>query len=143
EARSDSPHRQKVTFQWSPDDVGRVWQSYFNPPGENFKVIDLPNCNYTSATYDRIEKDGKTVGFSMFGGYSFNERSVLSLGVVDPDIEIGDELTLVWGEEGGGTAKPTVEPHVQTEIQVQVVPTPFSRDARETYAAASWRSKAL
>lgn len=143
EARSDSPHRHKVTFQWSPDDVGRVWQSYFNPPGENFKVIDLPNCNYTSATYDRVEKNGKTVGFSMFGGYSFNERSVLSLGVVDPDIEIGDELTLVWGEEDGGSAKPTVEPHVQTEIQVQVVPTPFSRDARETYAAASWRSKAL
>ena len=27
---------------------------------------------------------GKTVGFSMFGGYSYNERTALSLGVVDP-----------------------------------------------------------
>ena len=39
----------------------------------------------------------------MFGGYSYNERTALSLGVVDPDINIGEELTLVWGEEGGGT----------------------------------------
>ena len=26
---------------------------------------------------------------SMFAGYSYNERSMLSLGVVDPDIELG------------------------------------------------------
>ena len=43
---------------------------------------------------------GKVVGFSMFGGYSYNERTALSLGVVDPNINVGDVLTLVWGEEG-------------------------------------------
>jgi hypothetical protein len=26
---------------------------------------------------------------------------MLSLGIVDPDIKVGDELTLVWGEENG------------------------------------------
>ena len=139
-AKADEPHRHKVTFQWNPEDVGRVWQSYFSPPGENFKVIDLPNANYTSATYDRVEKDGETVGFSMFSGYSFNERAMISLGVVDPNISVGDELTLVWGEEGGGTAKTTVEPHVQTEIRVRVAPTPISQDARESYATG-WRGK--
>ena len=30
---------------------------------------------------------GNTVGLSMFSGSSFNERTMLSLGVVDPDIE--------------------------------------------------------
>ena len=35
----------------------------------------------------------------MFGGYSYNERTALSLGVVDPNIKVGDVLTLVWGEE--------------------------------------------
>ena len=64
---------------------------------------------------DRITRGGKTVGFSMFGGYSWNDRSMLSLGIVDADIEVGDVLTLVWGEEGGGTRKTTVEPHTQTE----------------------------
>jgi vanillate/3-O-methylgallate O-demethylase len=54
-------------------------------------------------------------------------------------VELGDELTLVWGEEDGGTRKPTVERHRQTEIRVRVVPTPYSKDARESYGGR-WRS---
>jgi vanillate/3-O-methylgallate O-demethylase len=76
----------------------------------------------------------------MFGGYSYNERTALSLGIVDPDIEIGDELTLVWGEEQGGTRKTTVEPHRQLEIRVTVAPTPYARAAREGYHAG-WRTQ--
>jgi len=140
EAKKDVPQRHKVTFEWNPDDVGRVFQSMFNPPGENYKVIDLPLSNYTSATYDNVTKDGETVGFSMFSGYSFNERAMISLGIVDPNIEVGDELTLVWGEEGGGTDKTTVEPHQQTEIRVRVAPTPISQEAREAYARG-WRTQ--
>ena len=75
--------------------------------GRVYKYIDLPLSNYTSASCDKIVgKGGKTVGMSMFSGYSYNERSMLSLGVVDPDVAIGTELTLVWGEEGGGSKKP-------------------------------------
>ena len=85
------------------------------------------------------ERDGKAVGFSMFSGYTFNDRAMISLGVVDPDVSEGDVLTLVWGEENGGTAKTTVEPHRQTEIQVRVASTPYSRDAREHYAHG-WRT---
>jgi vanillate/3-O-methylgallate O-demethylase len=77
----------------------------------------------------------------MFSGYTFNERAMISLGVVDHDLEEGDQLTLIWGEESEGTAKTTVEPHQQTEIRVRVAPTPFSKDAREGYAAGSWRTE--
>jgi vanillate/3-O-methylgallate O-demethylase len=83
--------------------------------------------------------DGTAVGFSMFAGYSYNERSMLSLGVVDPDIEIGDEVTLVWGEENGGTQKTTVEHHKQIEIRAIVSPAPYSRVVREGYVAG-WRT---
>ncbi len=65
---------------------------------------------------------------------------MLSLATVDPDVQTGDVLTLVWGEEDGGTSKTTVEPHKQLEIRVKVAPEPYSRDARETYAE-SWRTK--
>ena len=51
---------------------------------------------------------------------------MLSLGVVDPDVKVGDELTLVWGEENGGTKKTTVERHKQTEIRVKVSPVPYA-----------------
>jgi len=137
---ADGPHRHKVTFEWNADDVARVMQSMFEPGQENYKSIDLPLSNYTSASYDMVTSGGKTVGFSMFAGYTYNERAMLSLGVVDPDINVGDQLTLVWGEEGGGTKKTTVEPHKQTEIRIKVAPTPYSRDAREGYAG-SWRSQ--
>ena len=50
----------------------------------------------------------------------------------------GTEGTLVWGEEGGGTTKPTVERHAQVEIRATVAPAPISSVAREAY-----RPKAL
>jgi vanillate/3-O-methylgallate O-demethylase len=65
---------------------------------------------------------------------------MLSLGIVDADVEVGDVLTLVWGEPDGGSGKTSVEPHKQAKIRVRVSPTPYSREARENYAD-SWRSK--
>ena len=127
-----------MTFAWNAEDVLKVFASMFEA-GEIYKYIDLPLSNYTSASYDKILLGGKTVGFSMFSGYSYNERSMLSLGVVDPDIEIGTEVRLVWGEAGGGSKKTTVERHKQTEIRAIVSPVPYSKVARETYARG-WRT---
>jgi vanillate/3-O-methylgallate O-demethylase len=139
EKMASEPHRKKVTLAWNSDDVVQVIRSMFEP-GDIYKYIDLPLSNYTSATYDRIMSAGKVVGFSMFSGYSYNERSMLSLAVVDPDIEIGTEVTLVWGEEGGGSQKTTVERHKQIEIRAIVSPAPYSKAAREEYAQG-WRTE--
>jgi glycine cleavage system aminomethyltransferase T len=81
------------------------------------------------------------VGISTFSGYSYNERSYLSLAMVDTDIEVGTEVTLVWGEEDGGSAKPVVERHAQTEIRAIVSPVPYSEVARSSYHEG-WRTKA-
>jgi vanillate/3-O-methylgallate O-demethylase len=133
-------HRRKVTFAWNGEDVAKVFASMFDGSGPAYKYIDLPLSNYASASYDRISKDGKTVGFSMFAGYSFNERSMLSLGIVDPGIREGEEVKLTWGEEGGGTKKSTVERHKQIDIRAVVSPVPYAKVARETYAEG-WRTK--
>jgi hypothetical protein len=47
--------------------------------------------------------------------------------------EIGNELTLVWGEERRGSTKPTVERHAQLEIRAKVAPAPFGEVARVAY----------
>src|SRR5579862_4075671 len=86
------PHRKKVTFAWNSEDVSKILASMFLPAGENGKFIDLPLSNYASSSYDKVMVGGKTVGFSMFTGYSYNERTALSLGIVDPDVRTGDEL---------------------------------------------------
>ena len=133
------PQRKKVTLKWNSEDVAKVFESMFQPGKEHYKYIDLPLSNYTSASYDKLTNHGKMVGVSMFAGYSYNERSMLSLGVVDPDIEVGNEVTLTWGEEGGGSKKTTVERHKQIEIRAIVSPVPYSEVARKTYAAG-WRT---
>ena len=116
----------------------RAFHSLFEP-GDPFKFIDLPLSNYASASYDRVMDGRRTVGLSMFTGYSANERTMLSLGVVDADVPFGQELVLVWGEDNGGTRKITVERHRQCEIRVTVCPAPFSEFARTSYAEG-WRT---
>ena len=137
---ADAPHRRKVTFAWHADDMAKIYASLFRPGVEPYKFFDLPNANYASSSYDKVLRDGKIVGFSMFAGYSYNERTALSLGVVDPDVEIGEVLTLVWGEDNGGTQKTTVERHSQLDVRVTVAPVPYSREVRESYHDG-WRSR--
>jgi vanillate/3-O-methylgallate O-demethylase len=140
EKQAQAPHRRKATFAWNGADAAKIFASFFEPEGENYKFFDLPVANYASSSYDRVMKADKTVGLSMFGGYSYNERTALSLGVVDESVQIGDELTLVWGEENGGTRKTTVERHRQLEVRVRVGPTPYARSAREQYHQG-WRTQ--
>jgi len=133
------PHRKKVTFAWNSQDVTKVFQSMFEPGQEHYKYIDLPLSNYGSASFDAVMSGGKVVGASMFAGYSYNERSMLSLGIVDEQYaKPGTQLTLLWGEENGGTKKTTVERHKQMEMRVTVGPVPYARDVRETYHEG-WR----
>jgi vanillate/3-O-methylgallate O-demethylase len=59
---------------------------------------------------------------------------------VSPDVELGTEVTLVWGEEGGGSRKTTVERHRQIEIRAIVSPVPYSSMARTSYSKG-WRTE--
>jgi vanillate/3-O-methylgallate O-demethylase len=135
------PHRKKVTFAWNGEDVAKVMASMLQD-GDPYKYIDWPNANYSSSSYDRVLTGGTMAGLSMFSGYSYNERSMLSLGIIDESHAApGTPITLVWGEENGGTGKTTVERHRQFEIRGVVGPVPYSRDVREGYHAG-WRTTA-
>ena len=107
----------------------------------SYKFFDLPLANYGSANYDSVvDADGTVVGYSMFTGYSANERRGLSLATVDPNVPEGTELKVVWGEPNGGTTKASVEPHEQIEVRVVVSPVPYSTVARSTYQGG-WRTQ--
>jgi vanillate/3-O-methylgallate O-demethylase len=137
----EAPPRRKVTLAWNGEDVTRTIGTLFGN-GEPAKYIDFPLSNYATWPYDALLLGDKVVGISTFSGYSFNERSMLSLGIVDVDVEVGTELVLVWGEEGGGSAKPVVERHAQAEIRAIVSPVPYSEVARTSYGEGS-RPKVL
>ena len=134
EKMADNQKRKKVTFVWDGDDVERALGTLFHAGGDIVKYIDLPLANYSTLPFDKVLKAGKTVGLSTYTGYTYNERAMISLGVVDIEhSEPGTTVTLVWGEEGRGSSKPTVERHTQAEIHAKVAPAPYAEAARTTY----------
>ena len=126
--------RKKVTLVWDGDDMARVFRTMSDKSGDIAKYIDLPLANYASLPYDQVLVNGQTVGLSTYTGYTYNERAMISLAVMDVGYsEPGTEVTVVWGEERRGTSKPTVERHKQVAIHATVAPCPISEVARVAY----------
>ncbi len=141
-AISTGPHRKKVTLALEEADVLRVIASQIEK-GERGKFMEFPSAVYSMHPMDRVVVGGKTAGISTWIGYSSNERRMLTIGVLEPQhAEPGTEVTLIWGEENGGTRKPTVERHKQMEIRAIVSPVPYAETARKSYADAGWRKTA-
>ena len=134
--------RKKVTLAWADEDVARIFASLMYTDEQPYQFFDLPIANYGSSNFDSVlDADGSLVGYSMFTGFSDNEKRALSLATVDPAVEIGSEVTVVWGEPNGGSRKTTVDPHRQIEVRAIVSPTPYSEPARLQYAEG-WRTTA-
>jgi len=133
---AQNPKRKKVTLELNSEDVQKCINSQFNREGERAKFFEFPSAVYSTLPYDKVMKDGKTIGVSTWCGYSSNERRMLTLAIVDvAHSEPGTQVTFVWGEENGGTSKPTVERHKQMEIRATVAPIPYADPARKDYRA--------
>lgn len=131
--------RKKVTLAWDADDVTKIFASLFDVDGPSHKFFDLPLANYGSANYDAVvDADGTVVGYSMFTGYSANEKRALSLATISPDVPEGTELRVLWGENPN-TTKASVEKHEQLSVRAVVSPVPYSTVARQSYQGG-WRT---
>jgi syringate O-demethylase len=132
---AQKPRRKKVTLALNSDDVASGIRTMFGPHPRT-KYFDFPSAVYSTLPYDKVMKDGKVIGVSTWCGYSSNEGRMLTLAIVDVEhAEPGNEVTFVWGEEGGGSSKPTVERHKQLELRATVAPVPYSEPARASYRA--------
>jgi len=130
EAAADKPHREKVWLVWNHDDVLRILASMLGT-GDRYKHLEMPGSQYSTLPFDQVLKDGKLIGLSTYNVYTANVRAWFSLAMVDRDVAIeGSEVSVVWGEENGGTSKPTVERHVQTEVRATVHTSRPGPDAR-------------
>jgi vanillate/3-O-methylgallate O-demethylase len=134
EEKVNNQKRKKVTLVWNGEDIARIFGSLYRDGGDIAKYIDLPLANYSTLPYDKVLKNGKIVGVSTYTGYTYNERAMISLAVVENEhSEVGNEVTVVWGEEGRGSSKPTVERHVQASIRATVAAVPYAQVARVAY----------
>jgi len=133
ERLASGPHRRKVTLVWNPNDVLAVQGSVYGNglPG---KFMEMPTPHYAAFPYDKVVSQDRTVGISTYAAYTANERACISLAIVDEEVAtLGTELTVVWGEEGGGSKRPVVERHRQMPIGAVVNPWPYSKLARSDY----------
>ena len=127
---ADGPHRAKVTLEWNADDVLAVHASQLRP-GENGKYMEAPTNHYAAHPYDKVISGGRTVGVSTYAAHVAADRQWISLAILDPEAAVvGNEVTVVWGEEGGGSPRPVVERHFQKEIRATVQPWPYAKAAR-------------
>ncbi len=130
-----NPRRTKVTLALNSDDVLKGMGTMFGPHPRT-KYFEFPSAVYSTLPYDKVMKDGKVIGVSTWCGYSTNEGKMLTLAMINNEHAApGTDVTFVWGEEGGGSSKPTVERHQQLEIRATVAPVPYSEPARAAYRA--------
>jgi len=141
EKMANQPHRKKVTLALDTDAVMKIIGTCFEK-GDRAKYMEFPSAVYSMHPFDRVMGNGKQVGLSTWIGYSSNEAKMLSLAMVDESAaQPGTEVTLVWGEPNGGSAKPTVERHIQIEIPATVCPVPYAETARNSYSPPGWRTQ--
>jgi glycine cleavage system aminomethyltransferase T len=141
-AKRDEPHLKKVTLTWDVEDVVRVFRSQFNE-GDRFKFMEMPASYYATFPFDQVLSGGKRVGLSTYPVYSTNARRWISLAMVDDAFAgTGTKVSVLWGEPNGGSSRPVVERHVQTEISAIVGPSPMPAKVRESYRPHEAAAKA-
>ena len=141
ETLAGGEHRKKVTLALNDADVTNTLGAMFKKSGRA-KFMDWPSAVYCMHPFDKVTVNGRDAGVSTWIGYSANEGKMLTLAVLDAEYaEPGTEAVLTWGESDGGTSKPTVERHVQTQMRAIVSPVPYAEVARKAYApAGGWRA---
>jgi glycine cleavage system aminomethyltransferase T len=121
EQRSDGPHRRKVWLIWNDDDVARVMAASLFGGEKRAKYLTLPQGGYVTLQYDEVRAGDRLVGLSSRSGYTVNIGHVASLAVIDEaEVRDGAEVTVTWGEPGGGASRPTTERHVQTTVRAMI-----------------------
>lgn len=128
-----APKRTKVTLALNEEDVMKAIGTIFDK-GERAKFMEFPSAVYSTWPYDKVTKNGETIGVSTWVGYSSNEGKMLTLAIVDNKYaQPGEQVTFVWGQQPGSGDRPTVESHKQVEIRATVSPVPYAEVARDNY----------
>ena len=118
--KRDGRHRRKIWLKWNEEDVLKIQRSMLGGR-EPCKYLEMPAAHYATCPYDQVLKNGNAVGMSVYAAYTIAAKGWFSIGIIDEDeVAFGQEVSIVWGEPDGGTRKPTIEPHVQTEIRAVI-----------------------
>ena len=133
--------RRKVTLAWNGEDVAQAMGSLFEKGdrGQVHRPAAVELLDVAERQGPARRQHGRRLDVLRL--QLQRALDALARRSSTPTSSIGTEVTLVWGEEGGGSSKPVVERHTQVEIRAVVSPCPYSEVARTTYAEG-WRTEA-
>jgi glycine cleavage system aminomethyltransferase T len=119
EKMAEQPHRRKVWLRWNDQDMADLIAASLFGSGPHAKYMEMPVSNYATNSYDKVLGDGgQLVGISTSSGYTVNVGGWSSLGMINEgEVVDGREVTIVVGEENGGSRKPTTERHTQRHVR--------------------------
>ena len=127
ERLAEGPHRRKVWLRWRDEDVTRVLASSLFGGGERAKYLAAPSSVYATLPFDTVLAGDRQIGLSTYSAYTVNVGAWSSLAMIEEAEAVdGREVVVVWGEPDGGTDKPVVERHTQTEIRATVSTRPLA-----------------
>lgn len=130
--------RTKRALVWNREDVARVFASQFGS-GPRFKSIELPIAFYAWNQFDEVRNNAsELIGLSCHAGYLNPEGELISHAMMNHGHdEIGSEVLITWGEPNGGSRKPHVERHEQTQIRATVTTAPFSAAVQKSMRSST------
>lgn len=116
----DTPVR--VTLEFDPADVQKVYASLFGPPEKRMDQIDLPQPQKWGVWADSVRSPiDEHIGISTVPGYSIYFGRVLALAFLHPRYaQPGTTVDILWGTPGTP----------QTLIKATVAPAPYKTDRR-------------
>lgn len=118
---SGEPHRRKVWLRWNDDDVAEAMRGSLFGVDTPVKYMPMPTPVNAIHQYDAVLLKGQPAGVSTWVSYTTNVKSMSSLGMLDEAAaQDGTEVVVVWGEPDGGSGRPGIERHRQTEIRATV-----------------------
>lgn len=119
-----APQWRKVWLHWDNKDALRLIEQGLFGGANRTKIVDLPNANQNVTTYDEVRVNGRHVGFGTLAGYTVNIGGFVTLGMVSPEVDDGDEVTITWGEPPETLPRYGMVPHVQTTLKARVSSNP-------------------
>ena len=127
-ASAGDDHRCKVSLVWNPADVAGIVEGYMHPDELPPLYLELPRATYATWLYDTVHDGrGNPIGISTYPTFLWTERSMCSIGILDPGHAApGTEVTLVWGEPESRRSR-YLEPHRQIEVRATVAPAPIGK----------------
>ena len=132
ERQAEHQLRRKVTLFWNADDVAEVVRSQLQD-GTPAKFLDFPKGRYGFYQMDEVRYQDRRVGISTDAGYLTYTQRYMSLATLDRDIEDGESVEVIWGEDPISTKPQTDQEHRQVRIRATVAPAPYHEEVRTTY----------